>query len=180
MTPRHPPHHTVLLVGFMGSGKSTVGPLVATDLGWDFIDVDARVEARAGRNVEEIFERDGEPAFRELERRAAEEALAGRDRVVAPGGGWAVVPGRLESVGPEVLTVWLDVSAATAVERALRGGPPRPLLSVADPVGRAEELMEARRPFYRKARLHLDADASSPERLARDIVRTVRTGRATA
>lgn len=176
MTPRSSPYHVVLLVGFMGSGKSTVGPKLAALLGWDFLDLDDLVERRTGLSVEEIFRERGERAFRRVEAEVAEDALRGRNRVVAPGGGWAAQPGRLDSLRPDVLTVWLEVGAETAVRRAREEeGRARPLLDVPDPVGRARELLEGRLPSYRRARLHLDTEHASPERLARDIVQYLRT-----
>ncbi|MGD2068061.1 MAG: shikimate kinase [Gemmatimonadota bacterium] len=175
MTPTPSSYHVVLLVGFMGSGKSTVGSRLAALLGWDFLDLDDLVEERTGLSVEAMFRERGEDAFRRVEAEVAEDALRGRNRVVAPGGGWAVRPGRLESVGPDVLTVWLEVEAETAVRRARLDGRARPLLDVPDPVGRARELLERRRPSYRRARLHLDAEHATPERLARNIVQYLET-----
>lgn len=164
------PFHTVVLVGFMASGKSSVGRKVAELLHWKLVDVDALVEARAGQPVEEIFRERGETAFRTLESEAAAEALAAPRRVVVPGGGWAAVPGRIEALGEGVLSVWLKVGAGAAVERAARDGTVRPLLDVPDPVGRARELLAAREPYYARARLHLDTRDTSPDRLARAIV----------
>lgn len=164
------PFHTLLLVGFMASGKSSVGRKVAELLDWELVDVDALIEARTGLAVEEIFRDRGEAAFRALEAEVTAEALVAPRRVVVPGGGWAVVPGRMESLGEGVLSVWLKIGAEAAVERAANDGTVRPLLEVPDPVGRARELLAAREPYYARARLHLDTRDTSPERLARAIV----------
>ena len=169
--------NAVVLIGFMGSGKTSVGRRLAALLGWEFVDVDDRIEERADASVEEIFRERGEAAFREMEAEVARDALAERPRVVAPGGGWAAArPGRLASLGSDVLTVWLRVEPEVAVERSRVDGPVRPLLDVDDPVAVATELLERRTPFYEEARLHLDTADASPERLARDIVEHLRTG----
>jgi len=150
----------VVLVGFMGSGKTTVGRVLASRLGWRFMDLDDEVEALAGRTVEEIFREQGEPAFRALEERAGE---------LAPGGGWSLAPGRLESLSSDSLSVWLEVSPETAVRRAMSHGRVRPLLEGGDPVGRARSLMAERAAVYARARLHLDAERVAPAALARAI-----------
>lgn len=167
-----PPFRVVLLVGFMASGKSSVGARLAARLGWDFFDADDAVEAAAGASVETLFRERGEAAFREVEARVTEELLAGRRRVVATGGGWpAAAEDRMDGLPPDVLSVWLRVPAALAVERALRDGRVRPLLAVDDPEGRARVLLRRRRPAYAKARLHLDASEPSPDTLAAAIVK---------
>ena len=90
----------LLLVGFMGSGKSTVGAAVARRLGWRHADLDAEVEKAAGASVREIFSTRGEESFRELEARVAADLLSAARVVVSTGGGWAAVPGRLADVPP--------------------------------------------------------------------------------
>lgn len=146
----------VVLVGLMGAGKTTVGRLVAARLGLPFIDLDARIEAEAGRPIPEIFAGEGEAAFRDRES-AAIRALAGEPpAVVATGGGapirddnWTI----LRSLG---LTVWLDLDPAHAAERAARQGG-RPLLADVDPVARMQALHTARAGRYAEAELRLDA-----------------------
>src|SRR5688572_10409385 len=88
----------VVLVGFMGSGKTTVGRQLATRLGWTFVDLDDEVEARAGMSVDELFRTRGEPAFRLLESEAGAAVLARKAIVLAPGGGWALASGRMEEL----------------------------------------------------------------------------------
>ena len=160
----------VVLVGFMGSGKSTVGRLLASRLGWSFVDLDEAVEKREGVSVEELFRTRGETAFRALEREAGEAALAEPATVLAPGGGWSLAPGRLETLPSGTLTVWLRVQPETAVRRATGHGRVRPLLSGQDPVGRARELVAQRESVYRRAALHLDTERSSPSALVDAIV----------
>lgn len=165
------PFRRVLLVGFMGSGKSTVGRALALRLGWDFLDFDAVIEEEAGRSVSRIFRELGEERFRALESRVGRELLARERAVLATGGGWPAAPGRMEGLDPVTLSVWLRVSPEEAVRRARSQGDTRPLLQTEAPVERARTLLEARIPFYGRARLALDSEAAGPEALVRRIAR---------
>jgi shikimate kinase len=159
----------VLLVGFMGSGKSTVGPLLASLLDWAFLDFDREIERRAGASVATLFRERGEAFFRALEAQVGREALATERTVLASGGGWGAVSGRLAALGDDTLTVWLRVGAETALARS-GGLGDRPLLAGPEPLSRARELLEERTPRYREAALHLDSERASPEQLASAIV----------
>ncbi len=171
-----PPPARILLVGFMASGKSAVGREVARLLGWRFADFDEEVRRRTERRIADIFERDGEAAFRTIEARVARPLLR-RDRIVlASGGGWAAQPGHMEGLADDTLSVWLNVTAATAVARARAQGRDRPLLNVARPVRRAERLLARRESYYRLARLTLDGERSSVPALAERIARLARQG----
>ena len=153
----------VLLVGFMGSGKTTVGAILAESLGWPLVDFDAVIEAREGRSIAAIFEEGGEPHFREIERAVAAELLA-RDRVVlAAGGGWAAVPGRLRDVPDGTVSVWLKVSVDTAVDRAANQPGARPLL--AGPGGKQAigALLAKREAAYAEADVEVDTDGRTPD-----------------
>lgn len=169
------PIRRVLLIGFMGSGKSSVGRALARQLGWSFRDFDAAVEAEVGQPVPRIFRERGEAFFREVEGRIGRRLLE-LDRVVlASGGGWPVRERRMERLPAGTLSVWLRISPEEAVERVRDGdGPERPLLAGPDPVGRARELLRARKPAYSKASLVLDSGSAPPEGLARIIVEHVR------
>ena len=160
----------VVLVGFMGSGKSTVGRRLAARLGWVFVDLDEAVEAATGTKVAEWFRTRGEHAFRQLEAEAGAAAAARARVVIAPGGGWSLVPGRLDGLPGGTLTVWLRIRPETAVRRATGTARVRPLLSGPDPAARARELLQEREPAYSRARLQLDADRASPTSLVDAIV----------
>ena len=159
-----------MLVGFMGSGKSTVGRLLARRLGWLFVDLDEAVEAATGIKIAELFRTRGEPAFRQLEADAGVVAAARVRVVIATGGGWSLVPGRLDGLPEGSLTVWLRVRPATAVRRATGTRRVRPLLAGPDPAARAKELLKEREPAYSRARLQLAADRVSPTSLVDAIV----------
>jgi shikimate kinase len=174
---RHEAVRRIVLVGFMGSGKSTVGALLASRLGWSFVDFDDEIERTAGARVEDIFREKGEAYFRNLEHEVGSELL-GRDRVVlATGGGWPVAEGRLERLGRETLTVWLDVNAEDSVRRVGRSGRVRPLLLVSDPLERAARLLAERARYYERAELRLDTTTSTPAQLVDRILEHLRVSR---
>jgi len=119
----------VVLVGFMGAGKSTVGREVASKLGWRFLDLDREIESEAGATIAEIFDRFGEPHFRRLESEVGKRILSESRVVVATGGGWPVQPGTMEALASGTVAVWLRVSLAEALKRTARDGQARPLLA---------------------------------------------------
>jgi shikimate kinase len=160
----------VVLVGFMGSGKSTVGPILANALGWRFVDQDKTVEATAGLTVSEIFRQHGEARFRAMEANAAQDLLEQKDLVMASGGGWAAVPGRLSELPEGTAAVWLRVSAAEAVRRAQSSPGARPLLAGPDPVIAARQLLSERESKYGLAGLEVDTEARKAEDVAARIV----------
>jgi shikimate kinase len=153
----------IFLVGFMGSGKSTVGAALAERLGWAFLDTDTRVEERAGRTIEAIFREDGEARFRELE----DEVVAGLDglhrAVVATGGGLFLRFAnrrRLRGLGH---SVWLDVPLETCVGRVGRGAG-RPLWDLSDRVG-LRALFDRRAAVYALAETRLRVSTESADEL---------------
>lgn len=165
----------VLLLGFMGAGKSTLGPLLAEALGWAFVDGDAELVRRSGVSVPEWFRVRGEAAFRREEAAITRELLGKEHVVLAPGGGWAAMPGALEAVPPGTARVWLRVSAEEAVRRANAGGEARPLLAGPDPVGRARELLKRRESYYARADFTVDVDGRTPTELIMAITEWLRT-----
>lgn len=157
----------VVLVGPPGSGKSTIGRLVAQRRGVEFRDTDADVEARAGRSIADIFIDDGEPRFREMERDAVRIALAEHDGVLSLGGGAVVDPAsRALLHGQRV--VFLDVGLADAAERVGLNRS-RPLLAV-NPRAELKRMLTERRPFYEEVATDVvDTGARTPEDVAADI-----------
>ena len=167
-------YRAVVLVGFMGAGKSTVGRALAERVTWDFVDLDTRIEAFTGRTIPEIFAEDGESAFRELEARIGREVLAGDHLVIATGGGWAAADGRIEDLPKDVLSVWLRVSPELAVTRVGRQAPGRPMLTGAeDPVAAAAELLARREPRYHRAALHIDTESDPVDAIVERIRQTL-------
>jgi shikimate kinase len=162
----------VYLVGFMGSGKSTVGKLLAQRLGWEFVDLDDEIERRAGRKIADIFSTDGEPAFRELEHQAVagqvELTKARRPRVVALGGGAFVAKRNRELLATAGLSIYLECPEDILWER-IRAERHRPL---AQDRARFQALCEQRRSEYQKADLRVDA-ARAPQDTVESIVAAV-------
>ena len=160
----------ILLVGMMGSGKSTVGPLLARLLARDFLDLDEEIERRAGRTISEIFESDGETAFRSLEGEAV-EALAKGDVVVALGGGAIAQPGASKRLAKLGTVVYLRASPDELAGR-IGGADERPLLSGLDASGqrrRLEEILQARETAYETAQVVVETDGRSVEEIAQRI-----------
>jgi shikimate kinase len=159
----------VLLIGFMGSGKTSVGRRLAEALGWRFADFDRAMEAETGAPVAEIFARHGEPYFRSLEERVGRALLDERQVVLASGGGWAASPGRLASLPPGTASFWLRVSPEEAVRRTRATSRSRPLLARPDALEEAKRLLAWRSPFYMEARWTVDTERSAVE----DVTATI-------
>ena len=163
----------IALTGFMGSGKSTVGPLVARQLGWKFVDSDDVIAAEAGATIPEIFAQEGETAFRERER-ATIARLAGEDALVLALGGGAIENAATRSLlgrGPETLLVHLEVELATTLERCRGTEHLRPIL--ADQANLASRY-QRRLPLYRTAHVSIAVDALTPEQVVEAIVQAMR------
>ena len=159
----------IVLVGFMGAGKTTVGRLVAGKLGLPFTDSDFVIEDRAGKPVREIFADHGEPAFRQLEHEVIADLLGGPGSVLALGGGAAAHPGTRDLLAA-VPVAYLRVSYAEAMSR-VGGDSGRPMLARPD-IG---ELYAERDPLYAAAAtLTVDTDGRSPEEIALDILAALR------
>jgi shikimate kinase len=169
----------VVLLGFMGAGKSTVGPLLAQALEWEFVDLDREIEVVRGARVAEIFAAEGEPAFRAAEAEVSRRALQRERVVVAVGGGWVENPGVSWPLPEESFTVWLD---APEVEILRRLGPDagrtRPLLSSANPAATVAELLRRRRPLYGRAALRVETAGRTPGAVVEEIVASLRAARA--
>ena len=154
----------------MGSGKSTVGPLLAEALDWRFVDQDEEVEAVEGLSIPQIFDQMGEAYFREAEARVAGRLLGETGLVIGSGGGWAAVAGRLSALPDGTVSVWLRVSVEKALRRGLTAPESRPLLSGPDPLDVARKLLEERAQFYRQCDLEVDTEALKPEDVSASIL----------
>lgn len=153
----------------MGSGKSTVGPMIAARLGWQFIDVDDVIEAEAGMTIAEMFARQGETAFRDLEH-ATIRRLAGEEKLVLALGGGAIERTETQSLllnDPGTLLVHLEVSLATTLERCRGTEGTRPVL--ADTINLTQRY-ERRLPLYRQAHVTISSDGLTAEEVAKAIL----------
>ncbi len=158
------------LVGFMASGKTTVGAALAAELGWPFTDIDIAIEAQEGKAVAQIFAERGEEAFRELEAAAIREQVARIERglpcVVSLGGGASIQPKNWELIGNNGITVWLDCPIER-VHTRLGNDITRPLAQ--NRAGLAQ-LFEARRPFYARADYRIEIDCDDVDAIIRRIL----------
>jgi shikimate kinase len=158
----------IILIGFMGSGKSTVGRRLAQRLGWQFLDVDEQIVGRDGRTVERIFRESGERRFREIESEILAE-LVRRERVVLAGGGGLFLSASNRRLARRsARTVWLDVPLAVCADRVGRGGG-RPLWPPGDPQG-LRALFDRRGAVYALAELRLEAGERSADELVGDLL----------
>lgn len=160
----------LVLVGFMGAGKSTVGPLLAHALDWDFVDLDDEIARREGIQPAEIIRRHGMERFRQLESKAARELLRRERAVVAMGGGWAARPGHMASLGRGSQSIWLRVTPETALARIRGSDTSRPLLEVPDPHAAATALLRDRITHYRLSTITIETEGRSPDEVAREIL----------
>jgi shikimate kinase len=167
------PRHLVL-VGLPGSGKSTVGKLVAEGLDAPLIDIDSLLVRQMGMPVAQIFGMIGEPRFRQMERDAVTAALHASPSVVVPGAGWAAQPGQLDEARAIGTIIYLKCTA-TAASRRSEQGELRPLLAGADPVQRMRELLKEREPFYSLAVYEVAAESSAAAVVAEGVIRVAKS-----
>jgi shikimate kinase len=145
----NPADVNLYLVGFMGTGKSTVGRAVAQKLGFELLDSDVEIERQQGRTISDIFATDGEAAFRVMERAFIENGHPAQRTVVACGGGLVVQPGMLDALRQRGVVVCLHASIQTILDRTARHRT-RPLLAVDNPEERVRTLYAQREPIYRR------------------------------
>ena len=168
----------VALVGFMGAGKSSIGPALAMRLGLDFVDLDAEIVSSAGATIAEIFEQEGEAGFRRRETEILADHLEGPPLVIATGGGIVESSENRQRLAIEARTIWLDVRFDTVCRRlsADGSGRPRPLLQQLGWEG-LRVLHRRRRPLYAScARWRVDTDRDSAVRLGRRLAVALRSG----
>jgi shikimate kinase len=160
----------IVLIGFMATGKTTVGRLVATRMKRLFLDLDGAIEAASGQPVAEIFKREGEPGFRKHEALALAKALLQQNVVIATGGGAACREDNLRAMLQAGFVVALQADPAEVVRRVGTGSG-RPLLDgAADPHEAALRLLAVREPFYARAHARIDTVGRPPEQVATDVI----------
>lgn len=158
----------IALIGFMGTGKSTVGRLIAEQLRFDFLDTDMLIEQRSGKKITEIFAQNGETAFRDLEAQLVAELATRTRTIISTGGGLPTHPANLASLKTHSLVICLWASPERIYER-VREQSHRPLLNDPDPLGKIRTLLTAREKFYKQADVLINSDL----RLAREVAQQV-------
>jgi len=141
----------VALIGFMGTGKTAVGEALAKKLSRKFVELDLLVERKAGKSIPEIFQQDGEVAFRELEIEATKEIAKQKYLVIACGGGIVLNKINIDRLRQESIIVYLTASPRVILKRTSSDGGERPLLEVDNPTLTISELLRFRKPFYERA-----------------------------
>ncbi|MDQ2987073.1 MAG: shikimate kinase [Armatimonadota bacterium] len=161
---------SIVLIGMMGVGKSTLGRAASKALGWKFIDIDHEVEQSAKRSIPEIFANEGESAFREMETDTIARFSGKKNLVVATGGGAPVRQGNLalmREIGP---VVYLEAGCEALTRRLKNSRTRRPMLGD-DIDGRVRQLLDEREPTYREADFRIQVDESSPMAIVLEIKR---------
>jgi shikimate kinase len=155
---------TLVMVGMMGAGKSSVGRRLANRLGMSFVDADSEIELAANASIPEIFEQHGEIYFRDGERRVIQRLLDGKPKVLATGGGAFIQPETRAAIQAAGISIWLKADRDLLLSRVKRRSN-RPLLKTTDPAATIDELIEQRYPIYAKA----DVQVQSRD-VAHDVV----------
>jgi shikimate kinase len=158
----------LVITGFMGTGKSVVGKIVAQKLGWQFFDTDEIIEQETGIKIPDIFARKGEPYFRDLETKTAKLLSLLYKSVISCGGGMVLKSENMDELERTGVVVCLAANPETILERTKESG--RPLLAVKDPLAKIKEMLRAREQFYKRCRLLIDTSALSPEQVADKII----------
>lgn len=159
-------------IGMMGAGKTTLGRLLAAELGYRFLDTDNLIEQIAGRSINEIFATSGETGFRDLESQVLAEVCAYKNLVAATGGGIVL---RQKNWGylRHGIVVWLDVPVEQLYAR-LQGDTARPLLQNPDPLGKLRSLLDRRQPLYAQADVRISiATGETPEQLVPRVLEEI-------
>jgi shikimate kinase len=160
---------SVVIVGLMGAGKSTIGKRVAQMLGLSFIDADTEIETVSRMTIPELFEHYGEPEFRDLERRVIKRILRSGPRVLATGGGAFMNEATRKAIGKAGISVWLKAELDTLMERVSRKSN-RPLLKTADPRATMQKLMDERYPVYAQADVTIMSRDEKKDVMAAEVV----------
>lgn len=161
----------IYIVGFMGSGKTTVGRMLADEIGWRFADTDDDIEMMQRRSVTEIFTTSGEAEFRRIEQEAIKNRVwsirRGTPTVLALGGGAFTIPDTIKLLQENGITVWIDIDIDIARKR-VQSSDHRPLAR--DPE-RFERLFAERRPFYSQAEFHIPAHANDSRLVVTELLK---------
>lgn len=167
----------LVLTGLPGSGKSTVGQLVAARLGWPFLDFDVEIERREGLGVPQLFAERGEAGFRALEAGLTRELAAAGGMVLAPGGGWIADPANVALLRPPACIVYLRVTPETALRRMGEQRATRPLLQHPDPIANLRALLARRAAAYEAADHVVDAEVVDIQRLVEIVAKLAPSNR---
>jgi len=165
----------IYLVGFMGTGKTSCGKIIARSLQREFVEMDEVIEAREGMSIVDIFAAKGEPYFRRKEEALLKELAAKTNLVVSCGGGLVCNPDNLALLKDTGLVFGLTAAASTIYER-IKSQKHRPLLNVENPLERIRQLLQKRNPCYQQAHYIIETDQISAEQVAQKIIAIINHG----
>lgn len=160
----------IVLTGFMGTGKTSVGREISRKLGYRFIDTDVLIEEREGRAISVIFKENGEDYFRKLEEGVIEVVSKEKNVVIATGGGVIKNRKNVENLGREGIIIWLKASPEIILKRIMTEGGKRPLLEVEEPISEVNKLLNERMGLYRQSDTSIDTDYITSEEAAEEIM----------
>jgi shikimate kinase len=163
----------LVLVGFMGAGKTTIGKWVAERLGMSFVDMDQLIEQRHGQSVSHMFKAKGEPFFRQLERSLARELSSKDGQVIATGGGIVLNPENMQDFSRTGVVVCLWAEPRVVYERTKRAGH-RPLMEGDNRMGRIKKLLREREPLYKAIPDLIDTSNMGLEQVVDEVIRRYR------
>jgi shikimate kinase len=166
----------IILIGFMGTGKTAVGRRLAARLGYRYLDTDTIIQEQAGCTIAEIFKRHGESHFRELERSVIREVVQSQGCVISTGGGAVVDPESLTLLKKNGLVICLASSPEKILERTVSKKGVRPLLEGQDPLKEIKRLLNLRAPYYEKADWTIDASKKTVLQVVSLIEKKIKAG----
>ena len=164
----------IALIGFMGTGKSTVGQLTAQMLHFQFLDTDEMIESLTQRRISEIFATEGETQFRKYENEVVQQLKNAKHSVISTGGGLITIPESFQSLREHALVVCLWCSPEAILKRVGHQSH-RPLLQVENPLEKIRELLHQREPFYRQADVLLSSEFRTPREVAAHVAQHYRS-----
>jgi len=167
----------IVLVGFMGTGKTEVGRILSKKLGYALIDADTEIEKKQNTTITEIFRQQGEPAFRDIEAEVIKQLSGLKKNVISTGGGAVLRQENIDNLRANGVLVCLSATPETILQRTSANND-RPLLQTENPLQKIKELLAYRKPYYEKADIMIDTENKNPLEIAEEIIKAVdETGR---
>jgi shikimate kinase len=160
----------IALIGLMGAGKTSVGKLLAKNLGYNFIDIDDLIELKEKMKISEIFKIRGENYFRQIETQTIKDFSKNSNQVISTGGGAPQNPDNLKTLKSSCFVVYLYAPVTVLYERLLNEIDNRPMLHTENPKQKLHELLEKREPYYLKADIKVDTANKTPGEVVSDII----------
>ena len=163
----------IVLTGFMGTGKTTIGRALAKKLQMRLVDIDEEIEKEQKMSINDIFSRHGEPHFRDIETAMIQELSRDKNIIISTGGGAVLRDENMEALKENGIIFCLNATAETILERTGRSKD-RPLLKVENPKEKINELLAYRRPFYERAGIMIETDGKTPLEVVQEIMEIVK------